>query len=179
MEMVPHGSVILDVGCGSGLFLGLLVAFGRISRGLGVDILENSIVQANRMKSQLPGEESLSFKCVAADTTFPDGDFDVVSAIDVMHHVLRSDQKMFFRRLADRVPAGGRLVYKDIAVKPLWRVLANQIHDIVMARQWVHVVPGEEISAWAGELGLRQVEHRVVNTGVYSHELFLFERNAE
>jgi hypothetical protein len=78
MEMVPAGSSVLDVGCGSGLFLGLLGASGRISRGVGIDISNKSIGHAIRMKSNHPSGNKLSFECVTANDALPDQNFDVV-----------------------------------------------------------------------------------------------------
>jgi len=76
--------------------------------------------------------------------------------------------------LAGKVKPNGQLTYKDVAHKPLWRVGMNQIHDLILARQWVHPVPGDQICVWTKEFGLRLNERNVVNALWYAQELFLF-----
>ena len=176
MEFVPIGSTVLDIGCGGGLFLGLLAASGQIRNGFGIDTSDSAIQQAKAMAAEFSGDASLSFDKLDADAPFPGGNFDVISLNDVMHHIPRRDQRTFFARVADKIQPGGKLVYKDVANRPFWSVFTNQIHDLILARQWVHVVPGDTICVWADHVGLRMVERKTVITAWYSHELFLFER---
>jgi len=62
--------------------------------------------------------------------------------------------------------------------RPRWRALANQAHDLVMARQLIRYCPVEDIEAWAAEESLALV-HRADATRLwYGHELRVFERGA-
>jgi len=177
MALVPQQSSVLDIGCGGGLFLGLLAASGRIREGTGIDTSLPAIAQAEVMRSSHPNGAQLAFECLAPEEPFPDKPYDVITANDVMHHIPPKNQKLFFERLAGRVQPGGKLIYKDVADKPFWRVMGNQFHDLVLARQWVRPVPGDRICTWAEQCELQLRKRTVVNTLWYAHEIFLFERS--
>ena len=90
VRAVPMGSRVLDVGCGSGLFAALLAASGRAREVVGFDTSRGAIAAADAMKGRLPeGAAALSFCVVDAGDAWPGGDggFDVVSIVDVMHHL--------------------------------------------------------------------------------------------
>ncbi len=84
---VPVGSRVLDVGCGSGLFLGLLAGLGRIDDATGFDSNGGAIQRALQMRQRLPPPARLEFERRDVADGWPEGLYDVVSVIDVMHHV--------------------------------------------------------------------------------------------
>jgi 2-polyprenyl-3-methyl-5-hydroxy-6-metoxy-1,4-benzoquinol methylase len=108
--------------------------------------------------------------------SWPSETFDVVSIIDVMHHVPPGLQRTFFTEASKRVAPGGRLVYKDMCRKPAWRALSNRLHDLLKARQWIHYRPIAEVEAWAKQAGLRLTTARDLTALWYGHELRVFER---
>lgn len=61
MALVPQQSSVLDIGCGGGLFLGLLAASGRIREGTGIDTSLPAIAQAEVMRSSHPNGAQLAF----------------------------------------------------------------------------------------------------------------------
>ncbi len=105
---VPKGAKILDIGCGGGLLLGLLGAAGLRPDGTGFDVSRPAIALAQRMAagSELAGAR-LDFRRLDADAPWPEGDFDVVSMIDVIHHVQPSEQEAAIRRACGKVRPGG------------------------------------------------------------------------
>ncbi|MBX5463850.1 MAG: class I SAM-dependent methyltransferase [Steroidobacteraceae bacterium] len=122
IEHIPRGSAVLDVGCGAGLFLGLLAADHGIVRGAGFDSSPRAIALANRMRPNVPREVSLEFVVADAIESWPAAEcFDVVSLIDVMHHIPRTLQSRVLSYAMDRVRPGGLLLYKDMALRPRWR----------------------------------------------------------
>src|SRR5687767_5250391 len=52
LPIVPTGSSVLDVGCGAGLFLGLLAVEGKIRSGVGFDSAASAIRIAQRMRQR-------------------------------------------------------------------------------------------------------------------------------
>lgn len=179
LPIIPEDSDILDVGCGGGLFLGLLAANGRIRSGLGFDSSVKAIAIAKHMSrffQQGEGRLQLEFQQRDASDGMPDGYFDVVSIIDVMHHVPPLSQRSVLEMAASRLRPSGLLIYKDMVRRPLWRALANRLHDLVLARQWIHYAPIDHVEQWARDLGLQLVDARSFNRFCYGHELRVFRR---
>ncbi|MBL0871028.1 MAG: class I SAM-dependent methyltransferase [Phycisphaerales bacterium] len=187
LPWVPKGSEILDVGCGGGLWLHLLARLGVIRSGVGFDSSHEAIALANGAlntgwKPDQPAEHrpGLRFEHldVRADWPAPgagaSGGFDVVSIIDVMHHVPRVAQRSVIERAAHRLRPGGVLIYKDMCRRPIWRATMNRLHDLVMAKQWINYCPIEEVEAWAGQMGLVRRHASTHNRLWYGHELRVF-----
>ncbi len=174
---VPPNARILDIGCGTGAMLNLLAARGCIREGIGCEINEGAIRAAEKAARRLSAPH-VQFRQAASVRHWPAGPFDVVSLIDVMHHVPRSEQQAFLTAAAARVGAGGLLIYKDMAERPLWRALANRLHDLVLARQWINYVSRDDARAWATAAGLVAVTEEAFAVGPYAHELMVFARPA-
>lgn len=176
VRQVPTGSRVLDVGCGSGLFLGLLSSVGRIQSGMGFDASPFAISLAVEMAERLSGAE-ISFRKIDVSEAWPAGNFDVVSLIDVMHHIPLSEREHTLRLISDRVRPGGIFLYKDMVDQPIWRALANQAHDLIIARQLIKYEPVERVEEFCKTLGLKTVVQKNINMLWYGHELRVFRRS--
>jgi 2-polyprenyl-3-methyl-5-hydroxy-6-metoxy-1,4-benzoquinol methylase len=177
LPLVPAGARVLDVGCGGGLFLGLLARIGRLGHGTGFDVSPPAIEVARRVAARMD-EGVLTFLHRGVEDAWPEGPFDVVSMIDVMHHVPPAAQRETFDHAAGRVAAGGLLLYKDMCRRPRWRALANRAHDLVLARQWIRYAPIEQVESWAEAHGLVLDTAARIDRWWYGHELRLFRRPA-
>jgi 2-polyprenyl-3-methyl-5-hydroxy-6-metoxy-1,4-benzoquinol methylase len=176
IEHVPAGSFVLDVGCGGGLLLGALARIGRIRGGVGFDFSADGIRVAKAMLRAIPAGCDLQFHHLSAMDRWPEGPFTVVSLIDVMHHVPVAAQRDVFRTAARLLKPGARLIYKDIAPRPLWRAYANTVHDLLLARQWVHYLSLSTIIDWARDEGLVLLRSYTANRLWYGHHFAVFER---
>lgn len=179
VELVPVGARVLDVGCGAGLFLGLLAAAGRRPDGLGFDSSGSAIETARGLQARLDHlgiAGRLRFDQRDADRPWPSGPFDVVALIDVMHHVPPSRQEALIASARQALAPGGTLLYKDIAPRPHWRAVANRLHDLVMAREWVHYRDADQVAAWGRDVGLRPRAAERIDRLLYGHQLLVFTR---
>lgn len=143
---------MLDVGSGAGLFLGLLASERRISEGVGLDTNPDAIAVARGMAkraTQLGFRSHLRFEQIEPQGPWPSGHFDVVSLIDVMHHIPPPSRRELFRKATSRLRHSGTLIYKDISARPRWRAWANRLHDLVIAKQWIQLVPIRQVEEWA------------------------------
>ncbi len=175
IDAVPQGARVLDIGCGGGLLLGLLAAAGRIGGGIGFDTSVPAVELARGMAGRsFPGR--LDFEALAVQDSWPEGTFDVVTAIDVLHHVPPSAQAGVVAQAAAKVRPGGLLLVKDMVTRPWWRAAANHLHDLVLARQWIHTPEGGDIVAWAGAAGLVLERERIDNVLWYGHRLQVFRK---
>jgi 2-polyprenyl-3-methyl-5-hydroxy-6-metoxy-1,4-benzoquinol methylase len=178
VPLVPPGSDVLDVGCGAGLFLGLLAVRGRLKSGLGFDASSSAIALAEQMRQSLPAQhrERLSFERRDVGDAWPADLFDVVALIDVMHHVPPPGQRALLEQAAARVRPGGLFLYKDMARRPRWRAFANRLHDLVMARQWIHYLPLDVARRWGTDCRLSIEEEGRCAMLWYAHEWLVFRK---
>ena len=172
---VPMGSEVFDIGCGSGLLVTSLVAAGQITKGAGVDSNGRAIAAAKNVARKLKAD--LDFRACTVPSAWPQGLFDVVTMIDVMHHIPPAMQSTFFGEAVDRIRPGGLLLYKDMCLKPTWRAFANRITDLASAKQWIHYVPIVTAVHWAKQAGLNMIERRnFVRWQIFGHEMAMFQK---
>jgi len=86
-ELVPHGSRVLDLGCGGGELLARLID-KRGCSGYGVDLAD-----ANVHASLARGIDVIQFNLEDGLALFEDRSFDVVLQLDTLQH-LRNTEKM-------------------------------------------------------------------------------------
>lgn len=175
VAQVPSGSRVLDIGCGNGLLLWTLARHGRVREGVGIDVAPSAVKVAQRVAASqsLP----LRFRLAATTDDEATDPFDVVCLVDVMHHVPLAQRRRFLLDALARVGHQGRLVLKDMCHRPAWRVAWNWLHDLLLARQWVHVMPLDEMLGWAREAGFEVAARGShVAAGVYGHEWAVLRR---
>lgn len=172
-DLIPVGARLLDVGCGNGLFLGLLAKLNLISSGYGVDVDHRKIKIAQRMaaKNHLPLTFTRQDK-----TRTPASSFDCVCANDVIHHVRLGEQRDFVKKLGELTSEGKFLVIKEARTRPLWRAIANHVHDLIFARQWVHFVKEDKMKNWLLEDGFNILKFHAPKKVWYSHYIFLAKK---
>ena len=176
---VAPGSSVLDIGCGAGLFLALLAGTVPDVIGVGFDSSGPAINTAMRMTEQVKRSglrAKLRFIRLDVAEPWPDGLFDVVSLVDVLHHVPLAHQKSIVERAAEKVRPGGVLLYKDMANQPAFHAGMNRLHDLMLARQWIHYLPIRSVDKWAEELGLALAHAETISRLWYRHELRIFRK---
>lgn len=182
---VPTGSRVLDVGCGGGLLLGLLAAAGRLSTepgraSIGFDSSRGAIDTADAMldawRARRGSPAPIEFRCLGVEEPWPEGAFDCVTIVDVMHHVPPAHQRSTIQLAATHVRPGGVLLYKDMCRRPRWRAWANRLHDLALARQWIHYADVRDVESWARDAGLALIASEDHARLWYGHELRVFRR---
>jgi 2-polyprenyl-3-methyl-5-hydroxy-6-metoxy-1,4-benzoquinol methylase len=178
LRHVPRDAQVLDIGCGGGLLLGLLARLRGVS-GVGFDMSPDAIEVARQMASRQPDfAGKLQFHVLRAQEDWPTTNAGVVTIVDVMHHVPPDAIASVLTKTFSHVPPGGRLIYKDMASRPLWRATHNRLHDLLVARQWIHYVDSNQVVRLAEQAGLQCIHATTINCGPYGHELRVFDRPA-
>lgn len=174
---VPTESTLLDIGCGTGVFAMLAAETRKLNRVVGVDVSNRSIEIAQRAVPEVSLE--VEFRAVSAkDSNFTVFENDVVSCIDVLHHVGADGQRQFVSQIASAVRSGGRLVMKDLSPDPPWKAFANRAHDLLLSRQFVQYRNPEEIAAWLEADGLTVKTASRMDRLWYAHFMIVAERRA-
>jgi 2-polyprenyl-3-methyl-5-hydroxy-6-metoxy-1,4-benzoquinol methylase len=176
IDFVPIGATVLDVGCGAGLWISVLASLGRIQTAVGFDADTGAINVARGIAAKLPRAAGISFEKRNANEPWPEGRFDVVSLIDVVHHVRPESQPKLIAAAAAHVAVGGILLYKDMASRPLWRAWANRLHDLLSAGEWISHAKLDDVIGWAQAAGLRSELKGSMNMLWYRHEWCVFRR---
>ena len=104
------GSSVLDVASGTGFYIQLWREAGA-GRVVGSDISETAV---GRLRDRFPGTPILRFDITGPAGELPEGPFDVVSAFDVLFHLI--DDEAYRRALANLarlVRPGGTLVISE------------------------------------------------------------------
>ncbi len=176
---VAPGASVLDVGCGAGLFLALLAGAVPDVAGVGFDSSRQAIDAAVQMTEQVKRSglrAELRFLQLDVGEAWPDGHFDVVSLVDVLHHIPPEHQKSVVERATEKVKPGGMLLYKDMANRPSFHAWMNRLHDLIVARQWIHYLPVRRVDGWAEEFGLALAHAETMSRLWYRHELRIFRK---
>ncbi len=171
LEYVNDGERILDIGCGSGLWLHLANKVKKLGSSLGVDIYKEKIDVASEIAKD---EEALSFRSVGADESWPtDMEFDVVSMIDVLHHIPAPCQEDFVRQVGNVSPK--RVVFKDIDPTAKFKAAMNSLHDMVLSKQKPIYCRRENVAGWLEDMGYKIIENKRADMIWYSHYMVIGE----
>jgi 2-polyprenyl-3-methyl-5-hydroxy-6-metoxy-1,4-benzoquinol methylase len=181
LNWVPPAARVLDVGCGSGLLLGLAAELTEMERGLGLDARESAIDLARQMlgDARPAVRERLEFRQLDIAGAWPadEEEFDVVSLIEVLHLIPPQAQGTLVEQAADKLAPGGILMVLSVDPRPGWQVLAHRLHERLVARQrTLYLRPFSAIAAWATRAQLKQIEHQRVDSSWYGHDLGIFQR---
>lgn len=175
LPFVPEGARVLDVGCGGGLFIALVNATRKPAVCVGFDSSGPAIAVAHdNLATFAPPPPDIRRLDVGAP--WPAGPFDVVSIIDVVHHIPPQAQRGVLAQCAQHLGPGGTLIYKDMTPHGVVRPLMNRLHDLLLARQWIHYANPDTVSGWLRELGLEQVHRSFHARWWYGHELLVFRK---
>jgi 2-polyprenyl-3-methyl-5-hydroxy-6-metoxy-1,4-benzoquinol methylase len=176
LDYIPDQAGVLDVGCGAGLFISVLARLDRIQSAVGFDADPAAIAAARSVAAKLSESQRFRFEHRNVNEGWPDGRFDVVCLIDVMHHVHPDRQAELLATAAEHVADGGILLYKDMARRPHWRAIANRVHDLLSAGDWIHYAKLDDVIDWGRKSGLRLEETRTTNMLWYGHEWCVLRR---
>ena len=171
MEHVPDGSSVLDIGCGMGGWLYFLSRFGKISRGVGVEVSAERIENANSMKTD---DDPLEFAALEVDQDWPGGSYDCLTMIDVLHHVPPAKQKEFMQRI-EKLDVK-KVIFKDIDPKAKFKSFMNSVHDVVLSKQLPRYCEKDKVAGWLEEMGYKITYSGRCDMLWYSHYLITAER---
>jgi cyclopropane fatty-acyl-phospholipid synthase-like methyltransferase len=173
---IPAGGRLFDIGCGSGTLLHLALKHRDCAAAHGYDVSAHAVGNAH-----LLGEGNDRFRVEHRDPAAPLPDlsgYDAVTMIDVFHHLPRDRQDDFLGRVAAALPPGARFIIADIdAARPLGRAL-NQIHDMVLSREWVHPRAAATTAAMLRDHGLEVEAPDHIRSLWYPHYLIVARRPA-
>jgi len=108
---LPPGAVVLDMGCGRGTSVRLILKTFRPARVVAFDIDATLIERARRRLAPLPGE---TVEVQVADATrlpFAGGEFDAAFELGILHHI--PDWQAALRETARVLKPGGVFYFAE------------------------------------------------------------------
>ena len=132
LELIPPSKRLLDVGCGQGQFLKAVAKSRSPAKLAGLEISEKLIRIA---RSDLQGLTPHPELEVYDGTHLPGSvaGYDVISLIDVLHHIPASGQRAILEELFGKMQGGAFLLLKDInAGRPVLCAF-NKCHDLILS----------------------------------------------
>jgi 2-polyprenyl-3-methyl-5-hydroxy-6-metoxy-1,4-benzoquinol methylase len=175
-QYLPATGIVLDIGCGFGLFSLYYAATapGRFMRG--VDLNGRRIALARRAASRL-GLDNVAYEQVDARDFKGDGEVAAAYMLDIVHHVPAAAVPPLLRQLRRAVAPGGVLLVKDVDTRPAAKRWFTWALDKVMdPRAPVRYWSGDELTAALEHAGFLVRRHLMVDVLPYPHILYVCTR---
>jgi 2-polyprenyl-3-methyl-5-hydroxy-6-metoxy-1,4-benzoquinol methylase len=176
--IIPYinGKSLFDIGCGSGFLLYIANKLCGISKLNGVDVKKKTVETTNNILQKHTQANSVSIYHTNDVSAWQADVFDTVTMIDVLHHIPPKDQKQFVLYAMQKVSPDGYFIYKDMSNKPFIYGLMNRLHDLILARQWIHYIDINEIKELflINNFDVIKVNRKILFW--YAHEMIVFRR---
>jgi 2-polyprenyl-3-methyl-5-hydroxy-6-metoxy-1,4-benzoquinol methylase len=138
VPLVPLRSRVLEIGCGTGALARELAA----KRGAKVTAIDLSPRMIDVARVRTPASLGIEY-CVADFLALSPSGFDVVIAVNTLHHVPLADAAA---RMADAVVVGGHVLIADLVSEP--GLLALPYNLLSWIAQGPRAVSPELVAAW-------------------------------
>jgi 2-polyprenyl-3-methyl-5-hydroxy-6-metoxy-1,4-benzoquinol methylase len=136
LSHIPEGTSLYDIGCGTGAlpYLALKLRSAKIAHGYDIS---PEAVKASQVFQLQPPQFKIDY--LKPEQTPPDlSGYDTVTMIDVLHHIPFKQQDNFLRAIVTKMDSGSRLIIKDIEASKTLGAWMNQLHDLLLSKEWVH-----------------------------------------
>ena len=175
---VKENDTVFDIGSGSGYFLLAAKNIHKARQCLGVEVNEGVVNTSNKVFREMDLHEN-EIKLIPARTPndWPKQEFDVTSMIDVIHHIPPYHQESFLKVAMSRVKKGGIFIFKDMSNASFFYAVANRMHDLVLARQWIHYFPITKVQTLFEMNGFSLREKMQTKSLWYLHDSLIFQKN--
>jgi cyclopropane fatty-acyl-phospholipid synthase-like methyltransferase len=174
-QYLPAEGSVLDIGCGFGLF-SLYYAATEPRRFVhGLDVNGRRVALARRAAMRL-GLDNVAYE--EGDARDFKGDAEVTAAymLDIVHHVPPASVPTLLRALRRALPAGGRLLVKDVDTRPAPKRWFTWLLDRAMTPSTpVHYWSAAALSRALDEAGFAVHRHLMVDWLPYPHVLYVCE----
>jgi len=134
---VPPSGLIVDLGCGHGLFANALALEAPERRVVGVEPSARKLAVARTTQSAMGrGARIRQVQFVQGDalTSLGVGPCRAVLLIDVLYLLAPQRQEQVLRASFDRLEVGGVLLLKTMDERPRWKAALNQLEEWLAVR---------------------------------------------
>lgn len=177
-QYLPEAGLVLDVGCGFGLFSLYFGASAPERRVRGIDLDARRVATARRAAARL-GLDNVAYEARDVRAMVAGGVADGAYMIDLVHHLPPDRVGPLLVTLARSLPAGAPLVVKDIAPWPATKRWFTWLLDKAMApRTPVQYWSPVALTATLEAAGFGVHRHVMADRLPYPHVLYVCQRRA-
>jgi 2-polyprenyl-3-methyl-5-hydroxy-6-metoxy-1,4-benzoquinol methylase len=174
LERIPRGSRVFDIGCGAGGLLYLAASQRDVEVASGYDVSPEAVDAAKSLASISPG---LQIEHRLPDQGVPDlSSADIVTLCDVLHHLPDETKVTLLKEVAGRMRPGAALIVADIDAGARFGYWMNQLHDLIVSKEWVAPVPAHVAHELIGGTGMTILQQERVRSIWYAHYLIVAEK---
>jgi 2-polyprenyl-3-methyl-5-hydroxy-6-metoxy-1,4-benzoquinol methylase len=167
---IPENNRVLDIGCGTGIFLQVLAEYRKPKSLAGIEINQSLLqIASSSLKRSSNGIPIRLETYNGTDLPKWVSQYQYVLLIDVLHHVPQARQEDFLVRLFDLLRPGSTLIIKDIDADDQFLAMCNQLHDLVFAREVVHAMGAKSLVNQLQKMGFQTGGISKRRMFVYSH----------
>ena len=177
-QYLPATGVVLDIGCGFGLFSLYFAATGPGRLVRGVDLNRRRIAMARRAAARL-GLDNVVYEEGDAQDFKGDSQVSAAYMLDIVHHVAPTAVRGLVDQLHRAVTPGGIVLVKDVDTRPAPKRWFTWALDKAMdPRAPVRYWSSEELAATLDAAGFDVRRHLMVDFLPYPHILYVCTRRA-
>ncbi len=130
-QYLPECGMVLDLGCGFGLFSLYFAMANPDCHFIGVD-LNSKRIEIAQCSARSLNMRNVKFICQDVRDLWLDSKFNAIVCLDLIHHLPEEDGDALGRHLYDWLMPGGILLMKDVTTRPRWKLYFTFILDLLM-----------------------------------------------
>ena len=168
---IPKNKSVFDIGCGDGVFLYLIAILRKPKILYGVDVIDTDLDAVKTVFNKV------KYKKISTFLDWPEDKFDVVTVIDVLHHIKSEEQKLFLKKAINKINPCGMLIIKDMDTRPIFCACMNILHDLIFSKQLIKYFSFEKLKNIIEENGfvIQEVNSKIIFW--YSHKWVIAKKN--
>ncbi len=177
-QYLPPTGLVLDIGCGFGLFSLYYAQVLPGARFRGLDLDRRRIALATAAARRL-GLANATYAVGDARTYRADDQYAAAYMLDIVHHIPPETVEPLLFELGTGLRPGGVLLVKDVDTQPAYKRWFTHALDLLMSPGGViHYWPAAELAALLQRVGFRVHRHLMVDVLPYPHVLFICRKEA-
>jgi SAM-dependent methyltransferase len=175
-QYLPESGPVLDIGCGFGLFSLYYASIPPELHVEGLDRNPRRIAMARAAARKL-GLENVAYEVGDVMDFKGNETFDAAYMLDIIHHIPEAAVRPLLEQVRKILPAGGRLLIKDVDRRPFFKRWFTHALDKVMdpgapVRYW----EPDDLARLLHDIGFTVHRHLMVDILPYPHILYVCER---
>lgn len=173
-QYLPQEGVVLDVGCGFGLFSFYFNQCAPDREMIGVDVNAGRIATALKVRDKLGLADQIEFQ-VSDVAEYPfDITVNAIVVLDLLHHVPEKTAQRLLTSFHSILPAEGILIIKDITATPWWKMAFTWLLDkLIDWRAPLRYYTKDEMVALIEESGFDVKIHHLLDILPYPHIMYI------